>query len=292
MERGDFQRQMEVAKFNAGTDYRSEREERERELYEAVRRHSGRSSTRSNRGPSPAPPSGAETDWAGKVIPQSRRKIIKSAAQKEVDSVSNLLRQHDRVERPGSGASKQSGHRRHFERDIRFQSIDIGGAQQLGPGGMQRNSASSWQTSYQSLQEGESAAADARPGSCGATSGRKLVQPAYATAERRIVAAPERYTQEAGVPRARARGGGATSLLSHDLLSDVVDATSRMGSRNPFRSEPTTTNTRRCGSGEIGRAIPGYTGRATVVTTPRDHDKSVGVNYNPVGPAYSGRRRF
>lgn len=99
-----------------------------------------------------------KADWAGVVPPETKKKIVTTTAKQPALGAGLLP----------VGEERRTQHRKHFENDVRFASVDPGAqgaplnsaAYQLGPGG--RHSAAEWQSEARAQMAME-AASRARP---------------------------------------------------------------------------------------------------------------------------------
>lgn len=227
----------------ASEERRREREKREADLFRACRVKADKVSHLEKLKES-------ELDWGGNPVARSRRKIVPHVTSgKEVEK------------NGGKG-------RKHFERDVRFVSVEAG-ARQFCPGGT--NSASHWKSNTQLQNMGRKMAIgseEVKP-----RTSRGSVDIPY------LLSRSERASRVQGRPlpllsssRPNNVSSRPSSLLSDSLFDDIATSTHR--ERKILRCPREAT------SNKI-KPLPGYTGRAERLLPRESHNKAVDMSYRP-----------
>lgn len=151
-----------ASEFDGGANYR---EEKKAAAYEPGQMPApGRRvrQPRAGRRAAPRRPMPANADWAGVVPPTSNKKFVQAPAKQEALGPG--------LQPVGEEQKMISQTRKHFEKDVRFKSVDpeaqgapLGSAAyQLGPGG--RHSAADWQSEARAQMAQEAPEAKRKPG--------------------------------------------------------------------------------------------------------------------------------
>lgn len=194
-----------------------------------------------------------EKDWAGQSVQRTRRRRLTGKDREKDESVSSLIH---KTSSTILSSETQLGRKRFDMNEKSAYRTDLRG-DIVGPGGRSLHDASTWITSNQRNANGQKADIHVK------SSKRKQLSVEMPGRRRRLPAVSRTTT---------------STLLNDTVLDRVVSSVGRYHEgrrhRNDIRDKP----------------LPGYTGRAKVISTRRHHDKTVDVNYHPNGAKYSGRR--